>query len=286
MGTEFSIALVCDLKTVADAEAAALEAQIQAYEKRFSRFIPESELSQLNIQKDMIVSDVFFEVIQEAYALFVQTKGIFNPLIQIERLGYDKSFETISPLNAIEPSDVYNIDFTTTVIDTVAKRIILQVGQKLDFGGFLKGYLATKLCTSLMDKEGITGAIVNIGGDLHACGLDATEVPFVFEVYNPITHKNIEVTLTNKSLATSGTYKRTWQYRNTSVHHILDSTGTKNPETDVVQASIIHAQGSVAEAYAKVFLSVGTKKARRVIDDQSFLYITIHTTGTIESNIL
>ncbi len=287
MGTEFSIAIICDSKTVADTKATEIQAQIHSYETRFSRFKRESELSQLNTKKDMVVSDTFLSVVEEAYALFVRTKGVFNPLLQIERLGYDRSFETISQENAIEPGEEYDIDFTTTTIDQSSNRIILQEGQKLDFGGFLKGYLATKLCTALMrDAKGITGAIVNIGGDLHACGSDVDGKPFVFEIFNPITNTNLEVILTNQSLATSGTYKRTWQHGDTQVHHILDASGTHNPQTDIVSASVIHTEGSTAEAYAKVFLGAGVEEALRIISDEKCSYIIIRQNGTIERNTL
>ena len=96
MGTDFSLSIVCHDKELSDAQAQATIQKIADYEARFSRFLPESELSRLNREKDMVVSPLFLEVVDTAYKLFVQTKGIFNPLVQIERLGYSTSFDTLT----------------------------------------------------------------------------------------------------------------------------------------------------------------------------------------------
>lgn len=288
MGTEFSIAIVSKSKNIADALAQAAQGKIYLYEARFSRFLGESELSMLNTKKSAVVSDEFFKVIEEAFRLFTFTKGIFNPLVQIERLGYNKTFDELTKDETADVDELYDIDFTTTVIDKTTHTVTLKEGQKLDFGGFLKGYLATELCREIMQQsKEVTGAIVNIGGDLHTEGFDENYKEFTFEIYNPITKKDdITLTVHNKSLATSGTYKRTWRRKNVLTNHILDTTGTQNLNTNIISASIIHKEGSHAEAYAKVFLSLGSNDALQILADTDVTYALIHNDGFIESNSL
>ncbi|MFZ2253336.1 MAG: FAD:protein FMN transferase [Minisyncoccia bacterium] len=287
MGTEFSIAIISDSEELANSLATKAEAKIHAYEKQFSRFLPESELSQLNTQKDAIVSENFLAVVQEAYSLYQETEGIFNPLVQIERLGYTTSFDTLDSPQKFESEEPYTIDFSKTLIEPTSRRIVLQEGQKLDFGGFLKGYLAQILSIEIERSSPlVTGAIVNIGGDIHARGLDAQSAQFVFQIYNPLTKEsNLAVPLFNASLATSGTYKRTWENDGAKTHHILDATGTQNPDTDIVSASVIHPKGSTAEAYAKVFLSLGEKKAMRILQNKDLAYVLIKNNGEIITHL-
>lgn len=287
MGTDFSIALVSDSDTLMQTVAQEAETMIRAYEARFSRFIPESELSQLNIKKDMVVSDVFLQVTQEAYRNYRRTQGIFNPLVQIERLGYDRDFTKIRTHKKTLPTEPYDIDFSSTRIDTHKKRIVLRDGQKLDFGGFLKGYLAEILCTHITHTyPTISGVIVNIGGDLHTKGLDEKNKPFTFAIYNPVTQKDILVQITNKSLATSGTYQRTWKHANTHIHHFLDPTGLHNPETPYVSASVIYPDGGASEAYAKTLLLLGPEKASILLSNTHMQYVVITHTGDVISNIV
>lgn len=134
MGTDYSVAIVCDSKELADKTYEQVKKDIHAYETRFSRFLPTSELSQLNKQRDMVVSETFLKVTTKAYQLFIETHGAFNPLMQIARFGYEKSRddESYTPKNNIKES--YDINFSTTMIDPKTRRIRLQEGQKLDFG--------------------------------------------------------------------------------------------------------------------------------------------------------
>lgn len=286
MGTDFSIAIVCDSKSVADKLSGEAIKEIENYERRFSRFLPESELSRLNTVKDIVVSDIFMQAVVEAKKLFIITHGIFNPLFQIERLGYDKDFSQLGD-EKIKKDDDYNTDFSKTVLDEENSKIILQKWQKLDFGGFLKGYIAEMLCKRIRAySREIGGVIVNIGGDIYTQGLDASNKEFVFEIYNPITKKDdISIPVCNQALATSGIYKRNWKSGGSTIHHILDISGNQNPNTDVISASIVSNSGAKSEAFAKVFISVGFEKAQEILKDDKIKYIIIKSGGKIIKNI-
>jgi thiamine biosynthesis lipoprotein len=286
MGTEYAISIVCDSADLATCISKETIKKMEECEKRFSRFLPESELSRLNDTKSMMVSNEFMIVTKKALELFSLTKGIFNPLVQIGRMGYDKDFSKIDVSDSFDDTDTYDIDFETVSIDSKKNRIILKDGQKLDFGGFLKGYLAEILCKKIMSESLlIKGAIVNIGGDIHTQGTDADGKLFIFDIYNPVTKDDIPVTLHNQSLATSGTYKRTWVRSQTLVHHILDSSGQRNPESDIVSSSVIGTDGGKTEGYAKVFLSLG-EKALQVLQEKSILFTLIRKDGSVTKNFI
>ncbi len=262
MGTEYSISIVADSQSLADQLSNSAIKEIQLNEEIFSRFKEDSELSILNREKNKIVSSRFLEIALESYKLFILTKGIFNPLVQIEKFGYNKNFNDILGDKDNLEVKKYDIDFNSTIIDLLTSKIILQKDQKLDFGGFLKGYIAEKICKDIKNhSDQIQGVIVNIGGDIHTQGLDENNNKFVFNIFNPIKNsEEINVTLYNQSLATSGTYKRNWGNSKFKIHHILDSSGIKNPKNDIVSSSVICDHGGESEAYAKVFLSSGLDK--------------------------
>lgn len=287
MGTDAVISIVSKDEEISNTLGAQALQTIHNYENQFSRFLPQSELSVLNNVKEKIVSDTFLDATQEAYRLFVVTHGIFNPLVQINRFGYALSFDDPNfGKDATEDTTPYDINFSETIIDLPHKKITLRAGQMLDFGGFLKGYLATHLCNHIASfYPHITGVIVNIGGDIHTYGLDHKEKLFVFAIYNPITNTEIHVPVHNSSIATSGSYKRNWKQGGRNVHHILDSTGKDNPETEIVSATVLHKEGSTAEAYAKVFLSVGPTKAQELLSEEKISFIVIDAHGQVTKNI-
>ncbi|MEN9647323.1 MAG: hypothetical protein RLY57_127 [Candidatus Parcubacteria bacterium] len=289
MGTEYTIAIITDTKETADLLSAAAIVEIHDYEKRFSRFLPHSELSQLNNEMHMKVSQAFLEVVEKAYELYEKTQGIFNPLIQVHRLGYDKDFSVLEKdaisdkTTTSQPVAIasYNIDFSSVIINKKESTITLHPGQQLDVGGFLKGYLAEKLCKKIKNSSpSIKGVIVNIGGDIYTQGTDSDGSHFVFTIYNPITGRDdISLPLYNQSLATSGTYKRTWNTSGIQRHHIIDVSGTQNPKTTIVSASVIHPDGAASEAYTKVCMTHGINASQFL--DESFQFILIHKDGSI-----
>jgi FAD:protein FMN transferase len=289
MGTSLSISIVTDSVDLANDLAAKALLEIQSYEKKFSRFLTESELSQLNIKKELIVSKTFIEVLLKAKELFIETGGAFNPLVQIERFGYDKDFKEIkdADINKGIVLENYDIDFSKIVIDQNLSKVILSQGQKLDFGGFLKGYVAEKVAWEIKKhSEKIKGVIVNIGGDIACCGLDENNQKFIFDIYNPINEKDeISIVLYNECLATSGVYKRVWRNYGQKIHHILNKFGNENPETEVVSVSVIHKDGGRTDAYTKAILSLGHENFLKTLGSDELKFIIIKNNGEIIKKI-
>lgn len=287
MGTDISVSVVTLSESLAKTVAEEAFEVIADYEQRFSRFLPTSELSQLNSSGDLIVSEGFFEVFTRSYELYLKTGKAFNPLLQIARQGYDANYSDISDAPRTTVNDSYNTDFTKIKRNETTKRVVLQPGQKLDFGGVLKGYLATKLSKELKNKHpDCAGLIVNIGGDLHTIGHDEHDKPFIFNLYNPVTKEELPIPLTNTSLVTSGTYKRTWNTSTGPRHHILAPDGINNPNTDILSVSIIHEDGATAEAYATLFIVRDLTEVQKIINVNNFNYFIVKNDGTTLTNII
>ncbi len=286
MGTDISISLILESKAIADKIYNETIGTIGSYEARFSRFLHQSELSKLNQTKDLIVSDTFFDIFTRAQELFHETKGVFNPLVQIARLGYTETFDVVKNSEREYDTNEYSTDFSAIVTNSEERRIILLPDQKLDFGGFLKGFLAEQLSQRIQKEyPECRGNIVNIGGDLHTRGYDATGKPFICTIYNPITQEEHPVTITDTSLATSGTYARTWNIESDVIHHILRTDGTAPPNTPYISASCITQDGAAAEAYAKVLLMYGPNDPISQSLIHPYEYLLIDHQGNITKNI-
>ena len=286
MGSEVSVSFVCTQ------ESDALKAQqyalttIRQYEACFSRFIPKSELSVLNTQKNLCVSDIFYEVFVQAMTLAEQTDYCFNPLLQIHQLGYTHTFTELSKQTNHINTVPYDIDTSTIEANPITRQITLKDHQQLDFGGILKGFLSEKITKQIQsDHPDFQGIIINLGGDLHTKGVDEDGATFVFSIYNPITKQEHEFPLHNQSLATSGTYKRTWQTNAKTHHHILDKTGTANAKTSILSASVIGTNGALCEAYTKVLINKQLDQAIPLLTKQNLHFFVVDTQGNITTNL-
>ena len=284
MGTNLSVSLIMDDEERASELFVLTLGRLRIYEERFSRFREESELSRLNCDRTFIVSPLTITLLKIARSLYQKTEGHFNPLLQIDRLGYRDSYDRLEGVQVHDPLP-YNTNMNTLEIDESTHRVTLADDQKLDFGGFLKGYLAENEAKRIMyGNSNVQGVIVNIGGDLHTRGRDAGGNVFVFNIQNPHEKHGIAIPLENMSLATSGTYRHTWRTEEREVHHILGRGGTENPTSDIISASVIHRDGATAEAYAKTLLSVHPETLSTMVDEE-IQCILIHNDGTTYTSL-
>ena len=279
MGCDFDMTFIANSTAQADRYFMQANEIAQTYENRFSRFDLTSELSILNEKKSLKVSEDFLDVFWIAYRLYKQTNAKFNPLVKIANIGYDKSFEKISEDELMK---LQNTEYDTN-LDNVAvlkKQIILQKTQELDFGGFLKGYVAQKIAKSVKSEKGI---IINIGGDMYVKGSDENRQKFVVEIAHPKDEsKNISFSIINKALCTSGIYKRKWKTESGKKHHIINTDTKDSAQTDIMSASIIHSKGAVADAYATLVVSLGMRDAQKFLQKQKDIdFVLIDVNGDI-----
>ena len=286
MGTEVTVSLIIADKIQAKIIADTVFKEISVFEKIFSRFLPDSELSQLNKTGKEIVSESFLTVLNKSLELVRKTNGAFNPLVQVASLGYNKNFSDLAPEISITKNP-YNTDIERIKINQNTHEVILASHQQLDFGGVLKGYLADKLTQQIKkDYKACAGCIINIGGDIATFGYDEFHEPFIFFIYNPITHEEIPVTLTDACLATSGTYKRLWQTNIGQKHHLVNTLTQESSDSSFVSVSIIHNDGAVAEAYTKLFINRNQEEAISISKPDNIGFILINNTGEVISNVL
>lgn len=290
MGTTTTLSFVVPTETLATQIAQKTFAQIVRYEQRFSRFLSTSELSQLNQKGELVVSDVFFTVLQKSYELYEKTAGAFNPLVQIAHYGYTKDYHMLTSatsVNKVSPTG-FDVDFSTVERDPKTNRIKLQPHQQLDFGGILKGYVAHQLACSIVAEYPLcTGVIINLGGDIHTRGYDEHGQPFVFFVFNPVTKTEIPIPLTNMSLATSGSYARTWKTdQGHWYHHLLTGAGVPDATIFGISASIIHPDGATAEAFTKLLLQRGPQAVLTAAGNDPCRYALITARGEVKTNIV
>ena len=279
MGSEANISIVADDRAIADAAAAVLFEIAEKEEARFSRFREGSELSRLNREHALKVSEEFMEALLLGMELHRTSAGIFNPLVDISRFGYDADIASVKDMNRIGKEIMpYNTHMEAVLIDQETMTVSLQEGQNLDFGGFMKGHTAEKMANAAL---GCQGVVVNLGGDIYASGLDAEGKPFVFTVENPMDQDaDLLFFATNAGIATSGSYNRHWKYRDTPFFHILDSSGMKNPDTEILSATVIARTGAESDALATAALILGSGAGEKLLKDNGCEYCLIAKDGS------
>lgn len=232
----------------------------QEMEQIFSRFLPDSLLSQLNQKKVLEVPPVFLEVLEQAQYFYKISQGYFNPLINLSALWYQKSFETLEK-QSIVPDIQHIRTRDMSDISLHGNTVALRGTAELDFWGIVKGYTVDRVKEYLL-SQGIKNFLINAGGDIYMSGICHQDDSCIVWIDNPFDSIKLAATfsLQDSATATSGTYKRKWQIGKTQYHHILNPHTGENP-SEIVSLTVIAPDCITADVSATVGIAMGLERA-------------------------
>ncbi len=254
MGTEMFLIGPRDAHGFDDAFAR-VRAGFERSERRFSRFLADSELSEVNRNAgaSTSVSEEFAELLALALDGARRSGGLFDPtmLPALLAAGYDRDFSELAPS---APTASSNRAWTRrwNEVELEGRRVLLPQGVELDFGGIAKGWAADR---AVAEASELPWVVIDAGGDLRVGGsppeggLDiATEDPLVpgSEV--------VRLRLAFGALATSSITRRAWGPR---LHHIIDPRTGRPAFTRVLQATAWGETCAEAEVRATWALLAG-----------------------------
>jgi thiamine biosynthesis lipoprotein len=233
-------------------------------EQRWSRFLPDSEISLLNDHAGHTVSVSAETVllVERAVEAWRITGGAFDPTVlgDLLRAGYDRTFDD---LDSIPVTSELVIGCTDIEID--GRGVRLPTGTGFDSGGIGKGLAADLVAVEVM-AAGADGVCINLGGDLRVLGTSsegswtvAVEHPS-FEA--PIAHVGLE----HGAVATSTTLKRRWRVGDEERHHLIEPRTGRPSTTDLTLATVIAGEAWIAEVMAKAVLLRGSEHAFDLLD--------------------
>ncbi len=244
-----------------DRTSSQVESWFHYSEDVFSRFLPQSELSQLNRSngKLFIPSTILFDMLLSANQFCKETEGIFNPFLceVISELGYDRSFERLNSHLIMEPKTRNSIPIEPLLFDMGMKSVQL-TDASIDLGGIAKGWTAQQIAYQLQESGERKGGI-SAGGDIAVWG-DRKEgwdisIAHPFYLDKDLFSLNI---YGDAGIATSSTIKRSWQTTSgKSYHHIIDPRSLQSSESDLIQVTILAPDLTTAEVYAKCVIILG-----------------------------
>jgi len=242
---------------------------ILTFEQRCSRFLPDSELSQLNRSAGirMHITDEFRDALLAAKSMSEQTEGLFNPFIlpALQRAGYVKSFVKA---HADDPVD----DFSSRVVassealeigDTWAS---IPYGTAIDLGGCGKGYAGDMLSKAVSQFKEVDGYCFSVGGDVVVGGSAPDGGLWEVQVEGAVGRRPVAgiVRLPDESIAavaTSSTHFRRGGAGRNAWHHIIDPRTLRPATTDIVNATVYADSLLEADVLASCLIVVGSQNA-------------------------
>lgn len=155
---------------------------------------------------------------------------------------------------------------------------------KIEAGAFAKGYIADRIREVLL-KEGVTSAIIDLGGNIHTIGKNADGRPFRIGIRDPEgSDTPVDVIeAENISVVTAGTYERFIEQDGVRYHHILDPETGYPARTGLSSVTVCGPSSFVCDALATAFLVAGKEKAEKILETYNKENLTSYQAYFLES---
>jgi FAD:protein FMN transferase len=225
MGSDCAVHLCMPPSAEIGAVAGAAEAEVRRIERRYSRYLADSELARINVAAaaggSIAVDAETAGLIAYAKACFTKSDGAFDISSGLLRAAWDFSHPRLPDRCEI---DVLLPRIGLDKVSLANGMLNFSVpGMELDFGGLGKEYAADRaaeVCVGLGARHGF----VDLGGDIRVIGPQPDGQPWKIGIRHPRDPAVVaaQIELTGGALATSGDYERFIEVDGRRYCHILD----------------------------------------------------------------
>ena len=261
MGTIAQFAVVHRDRRQAHAAIDAAMAELLWVERTMTRFTDTSDIGRANRlagSEGVLVSAETAFVTSEALRWANAVDGRYDPAIGAVCALWDVKHRH-EPPPAAQVVELASRRFHRSVeVDSFGGRPAFRyhdAGARLDLGSIAKGYGVDRAVLALR-RSGIDHAIVVAGGDLYALGTAPDGEPWSIGIQSPTDERALAGTLalSDRAVATSGTYRQFFRYRGHKYHHIMDPF-TAEPRATAMQSltitadSVMHADAATTALF-------------------------------------
>jgi FAD:protein FMN transferase len=242
-------------------------------EQRFSRFLPASELTELNRSAGewIVVSKELMEMLQLSLKYHDETHAIFDPTIlpDLKRVGYDRSMDDIRSTGIVsELTDLRSNSrpsLTEIEFDLPGSRVRLPSGMEIDLGGIAKSWIVER--TAELLRTYVDVCAVSAGGDIVFIGQPSDGMDWDVYLEDPRDPSQMlaQLHITKGAVATSSISKRSWIQGKLVRHHLIDPRSGEPARTEWLSVTAICSNIIEADVYAKAILIGGMQEAIRIL---------------------
>lgn len=268
-GTSYNISYVSDTPLVCQHQ---IDSLLHAFDLSLSSYDSSSIISKINGNQAIEVDTLFSRVFHRAQAIALETNGLFDitvgPLVDAWGFGVDGPQDVdqalIDSLKEITGYEKVRLDKQRILKDDPRIR--------LDVNALAQGY-AVDVMSEYLESHGLENYLVEIGGEVRASGYKPGRQLWRIGIDRPIDDPENKdkilqevVSLTNKSLATSGNYRRYYIKDGQKYSHTI------NPQTGypvahkLLSATVVADNCLDADAYATSLMVMGIDKAKLFLD--------------------
>ncbi len=266
-GTTYKIVYQCDSDLTAS-----IRQELRRVDCSLSPFNKESVITAVNQNREVMLDPYFVEVFNKAMEISRETKGAFDitvaPLVNAWGFGFKhEQMPTKRQVDSLRQIIGYQ-----KVALKNGKVVKQDPRMMLDCSAIAKGFGVDAVARLLRDR-GVQNFMVEIGGEVVTCGVNAQRLPWRVGVVKPSedslsTGHELQTILnvTDKAMATSGNYRNFYYKNGRRYAHTIDPKTGYPVQHSLLSATVLAASCTVADAYATSFMVMGLDNARQLLE--------------------
>lgn len=253
-----------------------IDSLLKAINLEVSTYIEASTISQFNRSATGIVlGEVphFRANLALARQVYEQTGGAYDPTVMPLVNYWGFGYVSKRPITQVDSTKIDSllqyVGMHNVLLsgDTLLKS---QAGVQLDFSGCAKGYAVDRIADWLQEKA-IDSYLIDIGGESRAQGTKPQQQPWRVGINMPDEQARINEILTsfelsNRAVATSGNYRNWYEVDGVIYSHTINPVTGYPERTNLLSASVFHADCSTADAFATACMVIGAERSLQLAD--------------------
>ncbi len=249
-----------------------IEYLLAEFDSSLSIYNSHSVISKINRNESDKTDKYLNMVIQKAEEVFKLTNGAFDitvaPLVNAWGFGF-KNKEEMSDAKIDSILDFIGFDKISIKDSLIIKH---DPRVMLDMNAIAQGY-SVDVVADFLEQKGITNYLVEIGGEVKTKGLNSKDKEWKIGIDKPFDNnfvpgENLQaiIKLTNKSLATSGNYRKFYERNGVKYSHTINPKTGYPVAHPLLSATVIANDCMTADAYATAFMVMGLEKASKLVE--------------------
>ena len=281
--TVTTISGYAESKEAFDAVANEVLGELETYHRLFTiyhRFEGLENLCTINELVDgqhrtVTVDRRIVDMLLYAKEMHALTGGMINIAMgSVLSIWHDYRTEGIDdPISAMLPpmdkllSAAQHADINALIIDEQNCTVtITDPAMRLDVGAIAKGYAVEMIAQSL-EHRGVTGYVLNVGGNVRTIGTKADGSPWMVGLENPFDEGEdylCYLGLDGQTLVTSGSYQRYYLVNGERYHHIIHPD-TLMPAEGFVSVSVLTGHSGMADALSTALFCMTLEQGKTLV---------------------
>ena len=247
----------------ADEALAESEKEIKRIDAMLSTGKDDSEISKLNKEGELEVSEETLGLIKRAKEIGEETGGVFDISVYpvMRAWGFtDKNYRVPDKDELKELLKL--VDFSRVKLDEKDMRVGFDDGMAIDLGGIAKGYTSDRVI-EIMKEHGIEHALINLGGNVKVLGGKPDGSDWKVAIIDPEDMEKYigGVAVKDKAVITSGGYQRFFEQDGERYFHIIDLTDGFPAKNGLISTTVVTDDGTLGDALSTSLFIMGPEKA-------------------------